>query len=307
MTQPLRIYEYPDGNRALYLEGTLTDAIADTIVKRKINRLVVVSYQPWSTSRLSAVQAAIDELWLQSSDVPLRVTDGFSNLRSLHLDTAADGFDFSQFGKLRECGLANQREIPSGLKNCSQLASLAINQSSLKTLEPVVAIGSLQRLVLNSVSVPSLAPLREIEGLRHLGITRFLESDLGFLSNSNNLNTCYLLFGSKLSNLEGIEGAANLADLMLANCPKVTSLGPVARLRALQRLTLENCPSLDSIRPLTGIEKLNTLLLLENTRVGDGDIRCMLTLPELRELSFKSRKGYNLSVAEAKIRTGQSR
>lgn len=299
MTLPHSVFSYPDGNRALYLEGPLTDAVVDEIVRQQINRIVVVSYVPWKASRLEMLRSIVDELWLQTPTAPLGLVESFPALRSVHLECAADRFDFSWLSNLRECALSNQRATPVGLARCSQLVSLSISNSKLKDIEALSGIRSLRKLVLGSVSVPSLAALGALQELRHLGVTRFQEADLGFLSGLRLLEQCYLDFGAKLFSLSGIESASQLRDLSLSSCPKLADLSPLQSLAKLERLVLESCPGIGSLKPLRGHPTLTKLLLWEKTKVADGDMKSLLNNPKLSEFSFLDRRNYNLKTAEA--------
>ena len=294
------ILEYPDGNKALFLEGPLTDRIIAEIVHRKVNRLVVEVYSPWKATQLGLLHDVINELWIHDPKAPTALADGFRNLKGLHLESSIGEIDFGQFPKLTACEFAHQTSFPVNLKSCKSLVCLTLSDSKLKSLEGVAEFGALQKLVLKSVSVPSLSAISTLRRLRHFGLSRSTERDLGFLAEDVALESCYLAYMTKLTSLSGIERLTKLADFSLASCSGVVDVTPLSHLKNLERLLVESCSNLQSLRPLLVLKQLSKILLWENTKILDGDLRCLLELPKLKELSFRDRNNYNLTQAEAK-------
>lgn len=287
-------YLYPDGNHAIYITAALTDAIADDILQKKINHLVIKEYKPWKVSKFPQLRLTIDRVWFQDSNVPLSLLEGFDKLKSLHLNQPAD-VDFSRFVYLEDCSLAHQYVFPSTLSSCKHLKKLSLDYCKFSSIEEIARMSTLEKLVLGSVSVNTLQPISALNRLSHFGIDNLKEVDLSFLIGCVSLKSCRLVRPSKLENLLGIEGLRQLEEFSVSNSIKLKDLGPLGTLDSITTLVFDSCPNLESLRPLLSLKGLRKLLLWESTRIMDGDLRCMLDSPRLQEFSFKNRRDYNIT------------
>ncbi|MBK8477908.1 MAG: hypothetical protein IPL39_16865 [Opitutaceae bacterium] len=292
------VYFYPDGNRAIYLTAALNDGVAAEISARKINRLIVGRYRPWRPGAGASLADRIDQVWIQDCEAPNELILDFPLARSIHLDRPAEGIDFSIFGDLRECALAHQIVIPRSLSLCPRLISLALAECQLRDLD-LRGFGSLRKLCLGSVRVPSLGAIRELVELRHFGVARLQTVDLEFLACCTHLEWCSLSLMPRLASLAGMEKCRRLRHLDVGGCGRLSDISALGDAWELRDLMFEGCPKIASLKPLLALTNLEDVRLWEHTKIADGAIRALLAIPSLRLLHFQNRKHYDLTAAEA--------
>jgi hypothetical protein len=66
----------------------------------------------------------------------------------------------------------------------------------------------------------------------------------------------------------------------------------------LEELNLENCAEIDSLAPLAKCASLETLRLIGDTKMADGNIEPLLSMPALRNVSLRDWNHYNLTSEE---------
>jgi internalin A len=139
-----------------------------------------------------------------------------------------------------------------------------------------------------------LARFGEIVGLRRLELSqgRRLESTAGV----GEVEFLGLYQQGALASLTGLPGS--LRVLAIESCRKLGSIDAVAGLRGLSRLKVANCGDIASLAPLAGLDELEEFFAWESTRVADGDLSVLLSLPRLRAIGMQNRREYRPSVAE---------
>lgn len=110
--------------------------------------------------------------------------------------------------------------------------------------------------------------------------------------------------GAALHDIGGLALAPNLTVLGFEACRRLPELGPVGQLRQLRQLALLDCGDIPSIVPLAGHPSIAELVAYGTTRIADGDLSPLLSMPALRRLVLASRRSYTPSVAEVRRRAG---
>jgi internalin A len=159
--------------------------------------------------------------------------------------------------------------------------------------ESVFGCGSLESLFVFSQPDADLSRYGELGALRRLELSqgRKLLSTRGV----GELDFLGLYHQGALAELAGLP---DLRVLSLQTCKRIETLDGVAGCTSLTQLDVANCGDIASLAPLTGLRELERLGAWESTRVLDGDLSVLLTLPRLRELRMADRRGYRPGVSE---------
>jgi hypothetical protein len=270
--------------------------------------------------------------------VDLVVTDDWSPAaRAAFEDGRADGLVLNYARGFREQpvdfieGLPIRRLnlLARSVTDLSPVYSLASSLNEFRVQSDPRAVIELERL-------PGLRALAaswpQIQGsimfarqLESLSVPSYAESDLNALTNLSALTKLVMKERPKLSSLDGFEAfswlahlgvhwARNLEDitaleravsptlqvLQLPSCKKVTDVGPVASCRALTFFELSEAAEVQTIAPLSDLVALESLYLYGSTRVADGDLGPIASLPLLRDFRMVNRRGYTPSTDDIK-------
>ncbi len=293
------ILDYHDGDKCLFLRDPLTNAIVEKMVASDVNALSVDIYEPWENVDISAMNQFLVSLTISDRDTPLEFINELPNLRRLSIPRPGIEIDFSRIQKLEECSLSEYKKLPEELAACRNLKILNLYYCAFKSIDDISKFGQFEELNLVSVRTSSLRSVCNLKNLRSFSLNRSKEPNLQFLSSCHRLEGVQLMHMSSLESIEGIESLKKLNDFGLSACFSLEDVSPLAQLGGLNRVLFESCPNLKTLRPLIALKNLNKLLLWENTKVKDGDLKCLLSLPKLEEYIFKNRRHYNLKQDEA--------
>lgn len=223
----------------------------------------------------------------------------------------------------------------SFLERVPHLRGLVLNAGEARDLSPVAALRGLETLTLNVAAKPRIeldlsafAALRTLRmywnpGFESVFACRSLQSlyvfgppdpDLARFGQLPGLRRLELSQGRRLQTTRGVGpvrflglyqqgGLSELAELpaleelAIEGARKLGAIDAVAGL-PLRRLTLANCGDIASLAPLAGMDTLEELFAWESTRVLDGDLSVLLTLPRLRTVALRDRREYRPRVSE---------
>lgn len=151
---------------------------------------------------------------------------------------------------------------------CRTLALLFVEGYPFEDLTPLSKLGALRRLHVNSRQLVRASGAEQLPELKHLTFA----------------------FCPALSDIEDLARCQAIEVLEFNCCKKLAELSPLSSLKRLRRLLIENGAQIASIKPLRHDEALEEVYL-PGTKIGDGDLRPLLDLPNLRRVAFpKSRK-----------------
>lgn len=190
------------------------------------------------------------------------------NLRKINIYSDKDfDFCFDNFDKLQSCFIENPNRV-NALFDCLSLEELTVGGYKSEDLGSVGRLINLKRLDVRTSSI------RSLEGIAGLKCMELLE--LNYLKNLRIL--------SELGELH------QLKKLSIVNCPKISSIEDLRHLTNLEFVRIDNCKNIESIKPLNDLDELQTVHLLQNTNVVDGD---MTPLLKRKDALFGSRKHYS--------------
>jgi hypothetical protein len=294
----MEVISYPSGAKAFFLREPITPELVKNMANYGVTRLVIRRYQEWTSNSLSHLNEFITSLYVEDRDTPAFIINSLTNLEELSLSHVSSEINFSLFSNLRECYLNKFKELPRELESCTQLKVLKLATSKIKSFSHLANYQYLQDLELNGITVDSLHSINLLSHLQTLTINRSQYQNLSFLENCTNLKELNLSLFSKLEDLHHLKNLSHLEKLHLESCPILKDISPIELLCQLRSLALVNCPKIKSVKHLLKLNNLNAILLWESTKIEDGDIRCLLSLPHLKRLSFLNRRNYNLKIEE---------
>ena len=89
------------------------------------------------------------------------------------------------------------------------------------------------------------------------------------------------------------------SGLRLDSCKRIGAIDELTHLTRLTMLKLANCGDIASLVPMAALHELEEFAW-ESTRVVDGDLSVLVTLPRLRQTALASRRNYRPTTAEVK-------
>ena len=162
----------------------------------------------------------------------------------------------------------------NSLMNCSKLKILNLNKTSVKTLEPLRELASLE-----IISISDCDSLNNLEGLENLKLKiadininnenrDFDESTLSRLDSLVSIEHLPKLISEKLiirevniSDLKGIETSNHLEELSIQNSSNLKFLGSLSELKKLKKIEINTCPEILDYTGLSELVSLETCLL----------------------------------------------
>jgi protein phosphatase 1 regulatory subunit 7 len=179
---------------------------------------------------------------------------------------------------------------PLNLTAFSGLEDLALDPAG--TGEPLEHCVKLRKLFTTRLKRDELASLNKLKLLEEAefsepAFTRIGAVDLPSLTS--------LVFKAvrQLQDWNGLEGLPRLQKFFLFGAPQLKSLEPFRQLKELRWLLLEDCGRIDSVVPLCELKHLEVLNIIGNTRIMDGALASLKSLPSLRKVTFPARASYD--------------
>jgi len=215
-------------------------------------------------------QTWIDNLWLYGWNLKdISALGAMTYLRGLYLSTPMAVLKSVGSSESLETLGVEFKDTDCVYSGADALRSLFIGDfdaSDCKRLDVL----SLRSCALTSSTLRSLDGLR-LYALRELG-----------------LKGC-----KRLHDLRPIVQATNLCHLDLTGCKGVRDLSALSSVSCLQELYVIDCGRIDSLLPLSGLGDLTTLHFYGDTRIEDGKVGFLRTMPKLRTVTFANRTHYD--------------
>jgi hypothetical protein len=115
------------------------------------------------------------------------------------------------------------------------------------------------------------------------------------------LEVLKIMGARRLCDVSDVDGlAASLRRLELEDCRPISALDDVEGLVELRFLGVNDCGEVASLAPVASLRNLEKLYAWGSTRVVDGDLSPLASLPMLSELRMRERRDYRPRVSEIK-------
>lgn len=274
MTQALRIGTGPDGILRAVLDGAWDPAFGQRLRRQGVAELELNYAHGWDGTSLEFLK---DLEWLEGLVIiHPRVTDdsavhSLRMLRSLNLSTYSKmPIDFHCFPNLSRC-VFYWRAGSESLFACEQLEDLFLHGYDGSVSKPFMTMRSLCRLAIANSAIQEIASVRYLKDLRHLRL----------------LNLRYL------RSLDGLQYLRDLAELEVSGCAGITTIDEVGSLTSLTKLYLNDDRTIASLSPIRGLDLLEEVMFYGGTKIADGDLSPLQSLPRLKRVSFQNRRHYS--------------
>lgn len=216
-------------------------------------------------------------LYLEVEDISaqeLRCIESISNLRGLQLDAPKVGIDLSCFPLLEQF-VGDWHRDNTGIGSCGELRYLNAFgfRSTRAGLSGISECVRLEHLHLVRPGITSLDDVEALEDLRYLDIA----------------------YAPKIKDLTPLAASTvDLRELELTNLKNISDYSPLASIRRLRRLKISNCASMADLAWTKGMNYLDFFSFVE-TKVLNGDLSPLLSLPRLRYAGAGNRRAYSHS------------
>ena len=281
-----------DGTREyLVLTGPWTQDIAGVMQERRLKDLRLSHYTEWKDK---SIEFLCDVPFLERLDLwAVGIRDisplyELTNLTCLSLNMVTAPIEFHRFPALQDLRIAGyRREIH--FASLLGLRRVDLGNWSASCYSEVFHARHLRRLSISGYSGADLSQFHELEDLEELGLGAASIEHLTGASKMPRLRRLALTLVNRLRDLCGVEECRSLTYLFIEKAKILKKIDALSKLNKLQELGLSDCPLLESIQPIRNLSKLQTVYMSNTTRVGDGDLSVLKTLPHLRHVSFVDR------------------
>jgi hypothetical protein len=232
------------------------------------------------------------------SGVDISFLSEFSYIRYLSLsDTVVAGAHvFSYLKDLRELTLNYDQKKPIDYASMPSLAKVFLYWTpAMKTLWDSPSI---KALYLYGYTGKTAGDIARLSTLQNLQLTNGPLSDFSDLSRMPNLWALGVYYHRKLETLEDIGRISGLEVLSLECCKRIEDISPLTDLTNLRVLDLMNMGDINSLEPLQPLVNLEEFYALESTKITDGDLSVLASLPKLRRVIFQNRRHYSHKLEE---------
>jgi internalin A len=212
----------------------------------------------------------------------------FPDLRRLHV-ALYELEDIAGLGHVRESlesftfGSTKRKFSLRGLEGLARLEALFL-VGHQKEFDAVSGLTRLRSLGLSGITLPDLAPLLPLAGLRSLSIFLGGTTNLGMLPRFTELAHLSLMRITKLADLSVLGGLTSLRRLRLDWMRNVTSLPCLARLERLEDVELSTMKGLTDLTPIAAAPNLRRLAIDAMPQLTAENFRCLVGHPHLEEL-----------------------
>ncbi len=270
---PFEILERPWGN-VLELHNPW-DAEIEKLARENQIRGLGMGPQTRDLSFLSKFPDLESFSYLHDKGIDTAPIHQLTNLRRLYFaNVSGPKIDFKAFSKLEECSVEWTNAV-SGVFDATTICKLYIGNLPKAHFPRVANLVNLEDLTLLGGQPANLEPFRALTKLRRLRIARM----------------------KKLEDISALSTFTHLKQLMVQSCSCFASLDPLRSLVELEELTLESVGPVESLAPLSCLAQLKILDFCGDpkTRVLDGDLMPVWSLPNLQYIRVTGKNGVNWS------------
>ena len=208
-------------------------------------------------------------------------------------------------GHLTDLRLPAVHPSAAGTLDLTQLACLtSLSVSWTLIRDQTDALAPVTDLYIESYGPHDLTPLAAAKSLTRLRMKQYPQlRTLDGITAFSRLKTLGIFLAPKLEDVSAVRAAPaaqTISELHLDTCKKIPTFDDVSLVKNVRVLSLANSGDFPSLAPLAGMPELRELYLYESTRIVDGDLSPLLTLPELQRLSIANRRHYSPQVSEIK-------
>jgi hypothetical protein len=207
-----------------------------------------------------------------------------------------DASVISKLSTLRLVGL--QADLRTRIDLALLPALEVVKATWKKAIDSVFACKTLRYLNLVNYPAADLSSVAGMTSLTRLALTSRHLSSLQGLAALASLKSFDLDACPKLESISGLDACKDIEHLEITSSKAFRDASPIAALRSLNRLRLDDCGEITTLEPLRSCQALEYLSFVGTTRIADGDLSFIDSLPRLRHVQFAPRRHYNRTPAE---------
>ncbi len=162
-------------------------------------------------------------------------------------------------------------------------------QNSLGKIEGIESLVGLHTLSLQKLKATDLQSLSSLTNLESLELVQSTIESLDGISLLKKLKCLTMFYCSKLSSLKGVEYLSKLEYLKLDTCKALSDYHFLADAQLLKYLFIGSCGAVNDLKWLHNLKRMNYIGLID-TDVTDGDVSCLLSVPDHR---YTNKKHFN--------------
>lgn len=209
----------------------------------------------------------------------LTAIEKLANLECLRLEgNCAKSLNLTKLSKLQDLFVVYNKQLES-IFECVNLKRLVIHHYKKKNLDEFATLKKLQRIEIWS------SPIQNIDGLMDLKEIACLE----------------LRYLRKLESIEGIKNNASITELLIQNCKKITDWEVIGTLPNLKHLKIDSCGKIPTLKFLEKSEKLETIWLVSDTFIEDGELSWLMDKPSLKAFHVPIENHYDVTLDQKSL------
>lgn len=160
-------------------------------------------------------------------------------------------------------------------------------------------LGALEKVITWQFDEADLHAFRDHVSLKELKVKDApgLES-LSGLADLSDLTVLSIVGARQLSDISDVSRATSLLELEFEECPSIDALDDLETLASLRLLAVGDCAQIASLVPIASLRELETFHGWGSTNIVDEDLSPLASLPRLKEIRMRDRRGYRPRVKE---------
>lgn len=208
-----------------------------------------------------------------------------------------ESLDCSKFRNLKRISTEYFVGYSNNIFECPQLETVSFYDTyTTENLEIISRATQLRDLSINGSKIKNLTGIEKLINLNELLLSRTSIKNLDGLHSLSELEKVDLSDLRKLTSLDGLTGLKNVTRLSIESCNKVNDFSCLQTMTNLEFVYI-NIKEIKSLKPLMNHPCIKVIHLC-NSKVLDGDMSPLSTLPKLKEASYVNKQNYNIKDKE---------
>ncbi len=260
--------------KKLRIDCSWNKNISDFILKHNIKALCLNYAGGWQGDNINFLSDLKELNYFEIIDRNISDISGVNELNNLEFlkifTYCKTKIDFSNFPKLRKC-IFEWRKGCESLFDCRTLEHLFLVNYDGKNFRELSRLKELRRLHLIDSKIEDISEIRLLTKMNYLELTRL----------------------KKLTLIDPLAELTSLESLSVDTCKGITDIEPLGKLSKLRELFLDNLGEINSLKVLASCRELEFLHFHESTKVLDGELGFLQSLPRLYKIRFQNRRHYS--------------
>ncbi|MBF1462176.1 hypothetical protein [Prevotella pallens] len=239
------------------------------------------------------------------TDTPNEVVSNIKNistlqeLRGLDLNsyTYKDLNDLLCLRKLEYLRMEGKCESNIPFSSLSMLQCVYLNYNK-KNCASIFECKQLENIFIDNYSETSSTAFSTFKNAKRIGLIKSKITEFEAIHNLHQLEHIGIGYNSKMESISWLRNNNSLTSLGFQNCKKIKDWEEIGSLGKIEKIILENCGEIPSLSFLQNISSLKELRIIGSTSIGDGKIKELMHLPNLKHIFVPIKKEYDITLDE---------